>query len=149
MLWPEGRASTQMANFAAFINEGYRASKLVFPSADVLVHLSNGYDSSLYRWMLDGLRANNAQFDVVGMSLYPTINDWPNKTEQCLATMQMVVNRYNKAVMLVELGMPWDAAEQSRLFIADIRAKTKAFRRIRDLEYCIGNRKPITGKGTR
>lgn len=126
MLWPEGRASTQMANFAAFINEGYRASKAIFPSAQVMVNLSNGYDSSLYRWMLDGLRAYNAQFDVVGMSLYPTVNDWPNKTQQCLATMQMVVNRYNKAVMLVELGMPWDAAEQSRLFIADICAKTKS-----------------------
>lgn len=126
MLWPEGRASTQMANFAALINAGYQASKAVFPSAQVMVHLSNGYDSSLYRWMLDGLVANNAQFDLVGMSLYPSINDWSVKAEQCRSNMQMVVNRYNKPVMLVEIGMPWDAPEQSRLFIADLIAKTKS-----------------------
>ncbi len=47
MLWPEGKASTNMANFASLINAGYDAVKSVFPTAKVIVHLSNGYNNSL------------------------------------------------------------------------------------------------------
>jgi arabinogalactan endo-1,4-beta-galactosidase len=72
MLWPEGKASVNMNNFAMMINAGYDGVKSVFPNAKVIVHISNGYDNGLFRWMFDGLKANGAKYDVIGMSLYPS-----------------------------------------------------------------------------
>jgi arabinogalactan endo-1,4-beta-galactosidase len=75
MLWEEGRASTNMANFA-MVNSGYTAAKSVSSTIKVIVHISNGYDNSLFRYMFDGLKANNANYDIIGMSLYPTTTNW-------------------------------------------------------------------------
>src|ERR1700735_3689727 len=76
MLWPDGQASTNMANFAALVTAGYKAVKSVSDTTQVIVHLSNGYDNTTFRWMFDGLTANNAQYDIIGMSLYPTAANW-------------------------------------------------------------------------
>jgi arabinogalactan endo-1,4-beta-galactosidase len=79
LLWPEGKASTNMANYAQLVNTGYNAVKAVFPSAKVIVHLSNGWDNRLFRWSFDGLRENGGKWDVTVMSLYPTPLDWATR----------------------------------------------------------------------
>ena len=124
MLWPEGKASTNMAAFAQMINAGYDAVKAVFPSAKVIVHVSNGYDNSLFRWMFDGLQLNGAKYDVIGMSLYPTAANWSSINTQCLINMNDMASRYGKEVMVVEVGMPWDNAADCKSFLADIISKT-------------------------
>src|SRR5206468_9587293 len=43
MLWPEGKASVNMNNFAQLVNAGYDAVKGVDNSIKVIVHLSNGF----------------------------------------------------------------------------------------------------------
>ena len=126
MLWNDGRASTHMADFARLITGGYQSVKAVFPAAKVIVHISNGYDSALFRWMFDGLRANGAQYDVIGMSLYPTADDWAKLDRQCLANMNDVVARYGKEVMVCEVGMEVSNAAAAKAFLADIIAKTKS-----------------------
>jgi arabinogalactan endo-1,4-beta-galactosidase len=126
MLWPDGRASASMNNFAQLINAGYDAVKSVFPSAKVIVHISNGYDNSLFRWLFDGLQTNAAKFDVIGMSLYPAAANWQQYNVQCLANMNDMVARYNKEVMIVEAGMPWDNAATCQLFLTDLINKTKS-----------------------
>lgn len=126
MLWPEGKASTNMANFAGLVAAGYDAVKAVFPNAKVIVHLSNGYDNVLFRWMFDGLKNNGGKWDVIGMSLYPSTTDWATKNAQCLSNMNDMVSRYGKEVMIVEVGMPWDQPAASNAFIADLIAKVKS-----------------------
>ncbi len=126
MLWPEGRASTNMANFAQLINAGYDAVKAVFSSAKVIVHISNGNDNALFRWMFDGLKANGAKYDVIGMSLYPTVINWANTNALCLMNMNDMVARYGKEVMVVEVGMSWTNAVECNAFITDLIAKTKS-----------------------
>lgn len=126
MLWPEGRASTNMANFAQMISAGFDAVKAVFPAAKVIVHISNGYDNSLFRWMFDGLKANGAKYDVIGMSMYPTTTNWKTYNTQCYANMNDMVSRYGKEVMIVEAGMSWDDATDCNTFLTDLIAKTKA-----------------------
>ena len=37
MLWPEGKASTNMSNFAELISTGYQASKTIFPKSARLI----------------------------------------------------------------------------------------------------------------
>jgi len=126
MLWPEGKASTNMANFAALVESGYKAVKSVNDSIKVIVHLSNGYDNSLFRWMFDGLKAGGAHWDIIGMSLYPSAANWQSYDESCLANMKDMVSRYGKPVMIVEVGMPADQAAVCQSFLSDIISKTRS-----------------------
>ena len=128
MLWPDGKASTNMSNYAQLINSGYDAIKSVFANAKVIVHLSNGWDNSLFQWNIGGLINNGAKFDVIGMSLYPSnlTGGWSTANQQCLSNMNDMVTRYNKEVMLVEVGMPWDSASECKLFISDLITKVKS-----------------------
>src|SRR5205085_4779893 len=77
MLWPDGKASSNMSNFAQLITAGYDAVKSVNDSSKVIVHVSNGFNNDLFRWLFDGLENNNAKWDVIGMSLYPSPANWP------------------------------------------------------------------------
>ena len=124
MLWPDGKASVNMGNFAQMVNAGYDAVKAVFPAAKVIVHISNGYDNTLFRWIFDGLTANGARFDVIGMSLYPTAANWSALNLQCLSNMNDMVARYHKEIMVLETGMPWINASECNAFLADLLVKT-------------------------
>ena len=126
MLWNDGKASVSMKNFAELIQAGYDGVKSVNPGSKVVVHISNGFDNSLFRWVFDGLKANGAKWDVVGMSLYPTAADWTTKNTQCLANMNDMVARYGSEVMICEVGMPVTDAVACRDFIKDIMAKNKS-----------------------
>lgn len=126
MLWPVGQASVNMANFAQLIKAGYQAVKSVDTSIKVIVHLSNGFDNSLYRWMFDGLKNNGAKWDIIGMSLYPSTTDWASLDSQCLTNMDDMVSRYSSPVMIVEIGMSWDQPAISESFIADLLGKVKS-----------------------
>ena len=126
MLWPDGRASTNMANFAALVNAGYQAVKAISDTIKVIVHVSNGYDNALFRWMFDGLKANGANYDIIGMSLYPTSANWQSYNASCLANMNDMVTRYSKPVMICEVGMPVTDAAACQSFIADLITKTKS-----------------------
>jgi len=126
MLWEDGRASTNMATFAALITSGYNAVKSVSPSTKVIVHISNGFDNSLFEWMFDGLKANGAKWDIIGMSLYPTISNYTTLDAQCLANMNDMVTRYGTPVMIVEVGMEADQPATTQSFLTDIISKVKS-----------------------
>ena len=129
MLWETGKASLSMANYAGLTTAAYNAVKAVLPDCKVIVHIQNGYDNSLFRWIFDGLKNNGGKWDVIGMSLYPfwytTPNDWQNCNTACLANMNDMVSRYGKEVMIVECGMSWDSPAACKSFLSDIIAKTK------------------------
>ena len=115
-----------MAAFASLVNAGYDAVKAADPSIKVIVHISNGYDNGLFRWIFDGLKANNARWDVIGMSLYPDAGNWQTRNVQCLANMQDMVARYDKEIMIAEVGMNWTDASACGDFISDIISKTRS-----------------------
>jgi arabinogalactan endo-1,4-beta-galactosidase len=126
MLWEDGRASTNMANFSTLIKTGYQAVKSVSSTTKVIVHISNGYDNSLFRWMFDGLKANGAQWDIIGMSLYPSTTNYTSLDAQCLTNINDMVSRYNTPVMVVEVGMQASDAANSRAFLTDIITKVNS-----------------------
>jgi len=130
MLWETGKASVSMSNYTQLNNSGYDAVKAVSPASKVIVHLHNGYDNGLFRWIFDGLKTNGGKYDVIGMSLYPnwytTPNDWVNANKACLTNMNDMVSRYGKEVMIVECGMSWDKAAECKNFLADLITKTKS-----------------------
>jgi len=126
MLWEDGKASTNMANYAALTTAGYDAVKSVFPVTKVIVHIQNGQDNSLFRWLFDGLKSYGAKWDVIGMSLYPSTTDWQVQNSQCLSNMNDMVARYGKEVMICEVGMSWDSPDIAKSFLTDLIAKTKS-----------------------
>lgn len=126
MLWEDGKASENMENYAKLNNAGYDAVKEIFPDAKVIVHLQNGDDNSLFRWLFDGLRSYGGVWDVIGMSLYPGKDTWPEKNNNCLANINDMISRYGSEVIICEVGMPWDEAEASYAFLTDLIAKAEA-----------------------
>lgn len=126
MLWPLGKASTQMANYASFFKAGYEAVKQVDANIKVMVHLSNGFDNNLFRWNLDGLRQNGASWDIIGLSLYPSVNDWNTKVLQCRDNMLDLINRYQTPVMVCEVGMPWDQPDATYSFLKELQVQLQA-----------------------
>jgi arabinogalactan endo-1,4-beta-galactosidase len=126
MLWPDGEASTNMANFAALVQSGYQAVRSVSDSTKVIVHVSNGYDSAHFQWLFDGLKANGAQWDIIGMSLYPSASNWSTYNAECFANMSDMVARYNTPVMVCEIGMPENEAATCDAFITDLIHKVRA-----------------------
>jgi arabinogalactan endo-1,4-beta-galactosidase len=128
MLWEDGRASTHMNNFAALINSGYSAVKAVDSTIQVIIHLSNGHDDAMYRWMFDGLKSNGAKWDIIGMSVYPYWANLPWYTDDSLAliTMKDMISRYQTKVMVCETGYLYNQADTAKKFLTDLIEKTKS-----------------------
>ncbi len=126
MLWDAGRASQNMANYAQFVTSGTKAAHAVFPQIITIVHVANGYDNVLFKWNIGGLISNGAQFDAIGMSLYPESTDWQTVTSQCQTNMTSMVYLYNKPIMICEIGMGWDTPVEAKAFVEDIIAKNQS-----------------------
>ena len=113
ILWPLGLVSgsnlNNIDNYVALNNAGYDAVKIVYPKAQCIIHLDKGNDLGHYTWLFDGLKAHGAEWDVIGMSLYPEDSDWQTVTTNCLNNISTLASRYNTKVMICEIGMAWDS----------------------------------------
>jgi len=125
MLWEEGRASSNMQNYAWLVNSGYDAVKAVSPNSKVIVHVSNGYDNGLFRWNFDGLRNNGARWDIIGMSLYPEPGNWQTLNNQTISNLNDMRSRYGKGVMIVEVGMSSTEVTAAKAFLQDIITRSR------------------------
>ena len=113
MLWPSGKVSGQsVGSFVKYLNAGHDAVKEVYPDAEVILHVSNGHDTSLFDWFFSLMQSNGAKYDAIGMSLYPIWWEnsawcaWKPNVDKCLANMKAVILKFGKPVMLCETGMP-------------------------------------------
>lgn len=125
MLWNDGKASLNMQNYAWLINTGNNAVKSISSATKTIVHLSNGYDNSLFVWNIGGLIASGATFDIIGMSLYPTSADWSTKVTQTVSNSNNMISRYGKPVMITEIGMDYNQPAAAKSFVADIKTKIR------------------------
>lgn len=125
MLWNDGKASEHMDQYAALSNAGYDAVKSVFPDSKVIIHLQEGDKKELFNWLFSGLKENQGKWDVIGMSLYPTKENWKEKNDLCLENIEALINQYQTEVMICEVGMPWDEAETCKQFLEDLITRTK------------------------
>jgi arabinogalactan endo-1,4-beta-galactosidase len=126
ILWPDGQASTNMANFAALELAGYNAIKAASPTTKVIVHVSNGFNNSLFEYLFDGLKNNGGKWDIIGMSLYPTTTNYTTLDQECLANINTLVARYGTPCMVVEVGMEEDQPTTTRSFLSDIITKVNS-----------------------
>lgn len=123
-LWPMGRAQENMAQYAGLTQAGYEAVKQVFPEAQVIIHLDQARDAKRYDFIFDGLKANGAKWDIIGMSVYPYW-DQREKAEKndagtlkhALKNMKRLVKKYQTPVMVVETGYEAARPEEGRRFM--------------------------------
>lgn len=127
MLWEMGRAQTNPEQYAGLFKAGAQAVREVLPDAKVIVHLDNGFDRELYDWNLGILRDNGAQWDMIGMSLYPKYAvEWSKLPDEATAISRTVENikhvkeKFGTDVMIVEVGAPALGGEESKNTIAAI-----------------------------
>ena len=116
MLWPEGKIENNQNwnQLGALLDKGYEATKAIDPSIKVVIHVDQGNSNGRFRWFFDNIAANNVKYDVIGMSYYPYwLGDAPGKEElkdykKTIADLEFnlkdMVTRYNKEVMVVEVG---------------------------------------------
>lgn len=132
MLWEVGRYSdSNQQNFAQLVTSGYEAVKKVFPAAKVIVHVDQGDKLGRFTWLFDGLKKQGAKWDVIGMSLYPEPTTWQQQTNDCLTNIKTLSQRYGCEVMVVEVGMSWDAVQAE----AFMRAMTGG---AKNIPQCLG-----------
>jgi arabinogalactan endo-1,4-beta-galactosidase len=128
LLWPTGEITGTAvggpADYAALINSGYTAVKAVDTAIKTILHISNGYDNSLFQFNLDDLKANGGMWDITGMSSYPTTSGWAANNTSVLANMQNMITRYGKPVMVCETGMDESAASTCQQMLTDMMTKT-------------------------
>ena len=112
-LWELGRASTHPDNFAALVNAGYDAVKGVYPDAVVIVHVDKGDNLGRHQWLFDTLKAHGGKWDCIGMSLYPSDDDWETLVANCLSNISTLSSRYGCKVILSEIGMDYNSPNAS------------------------------------
>ncbi|MGC6585503.1 glycoside hydrolase family 53 protein [Paenibacillus sp. Dod16] len=125
MLWEDGKALANMKNYAWLVNTGHNAVKSVSSQTKTIVHLSNGYDNELFKWNIGGLISNGANFDIIGMSLYPEAGDWSSKVDQTIANAKDMTARYGKSIMISEIGMDYNQPAAAKSFIQSIKTKVR------------------------
>ena len=113
MLWEGGRvAGSNPGQFVNWFHAGRQAVKAVFPQAQVILHLDNGWDLTTLNWFLTLMKGRSLQYDILGLSLYPSYwengayPDWTPKVQQFVQNLPALHDSYGKPVMLVEFGMP-------------------------------------------
>ncbi len=123
-LWDMGRAETNMAQYAGLTQAGYDAVKQVYPEAQVIIHLDGGCDPKRYHFIFDGLKANGARWDMIGLSVYPYWDqdaglekDDEGTLRDCIANINALYERYGTELMIVETGYEVKRPEEGRAFM--------------------------------
>ena len=103
MMWPLGRASDHMENFAMLIAEGYDATKSIYPDAQVIVHIDKAPELGRFTGIFNRLQLFEAKWDIIGMSFYPEI--WQSETDVVVENIITLSERFGTPCMIVETGM--------------------------------------------
>ena len=121
MLWEVGRVSnSNSSNFIRLLAAGYDAVKAVYPQALVILHHSNGQNYGENEWFYDLMKRGGAKYDVIGLSLYPSYwenggyPDWKPRTQTFVANLSLLHTRYDRPIILAEVGMPASQPETAK-----------------------------------
>ena len=134
MLWPSGKVSgNSTGSFVTYLNAGYDAVKTVYPDASVVLHISNGWNSSATNWFFGLMKSNSAKYDIIGLSLYPSywengaFPDWTPKAKQFVMNANTLHVTYGLPVMLCEIGMPVSQPEKAKAMIQYLFDNTASY----------------------
>lgn len=128
MLWPLGQISQgNMENYALLSQAGYETVKTVYPEADVIIHIDNGYDNELYNVIFDDLKKYGAKWDIIGMSVYPywameagAEPDEASTIRDAGDNIRKLRNKYGCDIMITEVGVASEEPEKGEQIMNDL-----------------------------
>lgn len=129
MLWPNGKASTSsatMQNYAYFVTTGHNAVKSINSNIKTIVHLANADNLSVLQWNIGGIVGKGAQFDAIGLSLYPSSSTWSSQVNSAKYNLQTLKNTYGKEVLITEIGMDYTQPAATKSFIQGVISATSS-----------------------
>ncbi|MDO5446488.1 MAG: glycosyl hydrolase 53 family protein, partial [Prevotellaceae bacterium] len=114
-LWDTGSASKNPSQYAALLKAGCNAAKAVCPDIKTIIHISNAWKMSVYQWQFESIfQPYGVDFDILGMSLYPSYTTEMTASEciaQYIENVKTIYKKYGKDCMLVEVGLPVDGTD--------------------------------------
>jgi len=127
MLWPDG-STKNWKQLGQLLNKGYEATKAVDKNIKVIVHVDEGNNNAKFRTFFDNATAQNVKYDIIGLSYYPfwIKKDYSETISDLEFNLNDMVKRYNKDVMIVEVGGEDDKVQNTyELLKATIKAVKK------------------------
>jgi len=127
MLWPEG-STDNWKQLGQLLNKGYEATKAVDKNIKVIVHVDEGNNNKKFIAFFDNATAQEVKYDIIGLSYYPywIKKDYSETIADLEFNLNDMVNRYNKDVMIVEVGGEDDKVQNTyELLKATIEAVKK------------------------
>jgi len=105
MLWPDGSTSN-WTQLAQLLNKGCDATKAVDSTIKVIIHLDEGNNNLKFRYFFDNATSKGVRYDIIGASYYPYWlgTDYTVTINALGGNLNDMVSRYNKDVMVVEVG---------------------------------------------
>lgn len=104
----------EFLNFLRLYNAGYDAAKAVYPSAWVMPHLNNAFDSSNNAWWFSQFKAQGGKFDMVALSHYPQYESNPTSTNsKAVSYIKSAISTLGVPVLIAEVGVKSQANEST------------------------------------
>jgi len=129
MIYPEGHTDN-WPQLAQLINKGYDAIKAVSPQTKVILHVDQGNNKPLFRTWFDNAQKYGAKYDVIGLSYYPYWldgnPDYTSSIDDLGSNMIDIAARYNKEVMVVEVGGEDTKVQNTYDMLVAVLKKVKA-----------------------
>ncbi len=127
-MWPKGQLwsndpSVKIGGFKEFTKLLKRASngvRLAQGSEDkikIVIHLADGGDQGLYKWVFDEIKKAKIDYDIIGLSFYTY---WHGSKDDLKANLEMLSNRYGKELAVVETAYGFteeDGDDQGNVFL--------------------------------
>lgn len=107
MLWPDGKYD-QLDQLAELLVSGANAVKATVSSAQVMLHLAEGGNNSVFVWFFDEMQSRGVTWDAIGASYYPY---WHGSLSGLQSNLDDVASRYSKPVYVVETAYPFTASD--------------------------------------
>ena len=135
MLWDVGKIDwdkseiDRFENYVMLSNFAYFVVKDVLPQAQVIVHLGN---TSLARWFFREFKAAGGKFDMIGLSHYPTAEEWNSPSPEATHSnvnafdwVQEAALEFGVPVMICETGFDSSKPEKAAEVMKDLMARMK------------------------
>lgn len=126
-MWPQGQLWSNdpnvkiggMGNFTTLLT---RASKGVRTAQNgdkmrIIIHLANGGDQNLYKWIFDEVKKAKVDYDIIGLSFYTY---WHGSIADLKANLEFISKRYGKEMAVVETAYGFteeDGDDQGNVFL--------------------------------
>ena len=114
-------------NYAKLHKAGCKAAKEVFPKCKTIVHFENGQNMTNLTYGLSQLKDNGAEFDILGVSLYPNLTEenwYATYVKTPINNLNNIHNTFGCDVMICEVGCDISNAN-AKMALNDIVVRCK------------------------